>query len=55
MATNISVPRLARDTSPLWPAKDEGLDHAEPRTPANATPTSFRQCCEEELKPLILT
>lgn len=35
-------------------AKHEGLDNAEPRTAANTTPTSFRQWCEEELKPLIL-
>jgi hypothetical protein len=26
---------------------------AEPRTPQNTTPTSFRQWCEEELKPVL--
>jgi len=29
----------------------QGLDTAEPRTPASTTPTSFRQWCEEVLKP----
>lgn len=35
-------------------AKDNGLDSAEPRTPENTTPTSFRQWCEEVLKPAYL-
>jgi hypothetical protein len=35
-------------------AKDNGLDSAEPRTPKNTTPTSFRQWCEEGLKPAFL-
>ena len=35
-------------------AKDYGLDNAEPRTPQSATPTSFRQWCEEVLKPAVL-
>jgi hypothetical protein len=30
------------------------LDNAEPRTPENTTPTSFRQWCEEMLKPAVL-
>ena len=34
-------------------AKDEGLDHSEPRTAENTTPTSFRQWCEEVLKPAV--
>lgn len=32
-------------------AKNNGLDNAEPRTVEATTPTSFRQWCEEELKP----
>jgi uncharacterized protein YbjT (DUF2867 family) len=36
-------------------AKDNGLDCAEPRTPENSTPTTFRQWCEEVLKPAILS
>jgi uncharacterized protein YbjT (DUF2867 family) len=35
-------------------AKDQGLDNAEPRTPESTTPTSFRQWCEEVLKPAVL-
>jgi uncharacterized protein YbjT (DUF2867 family) len=36
-------------------AKDEGLDNAEPRTPESTTPTSFRQWCEDVLKPAVLS
>jgi hypothetical protein len=32
-------------------AKDKGLDSAERRTPETPTPTTFRQWCEEVLKP----
>jgi uncharacterized protein YbjT (DUF2867 family) len=39
-------------TDMAW-AKNEGLDNAELRTPENTTPTSFRQWCEEELKPAV--
>jgi uncharacterized protein YbjT (DUF2867 family) len=35
-------------------AKDNGLDCGVPRTPENTTPTSFRQWCEEVLKPEVL-
>ena len=35
-------------------AKNEGLDNAEPRTPENSTSTSFRQWCQEILKPAML-
>ncbi|MDB5553894.1 MAG: NAD-dependent epimerase/dehydratase family protein [Rhizobium sp.] len=34
-------------------AKDNGLDDGETRTPENTTPTSFRQWCEEVLKPAV--
>jgi uncharacterized protein YbjT (DUF2867 family) len=40
-------------TDMAW-AKNEGLDNAEPRTAENTTPTSFRQWCEEVLKPAVL-
>jgi hypothetical protein len=36
-------------------AKDNGLDNVQPRTARSTTPTSFRQWCEEVLKPAILT
>ncbi len=38
----------------MMAAKDQGMDNAEPRTPENTTPTSFRQWCEEVLKPAVL-
>ncbi len=31
-------------------AKDEGMDNAEPRTPAATTPTALRAWCELVLK-----
>ena len=34
-------------------AKNEGLDNGVQRTPENSTPTSFRQWCEEVLKPTV--
>jgi uncharacterized protein YbjT (DUF2867 family) len=40
-------------TDMAW-AKNEGLDNAVRRTPGNSTPTSFRQWCEEVLKPAVL-
>ncbi len=39
-------------TDMAW-AKNEGLDNAAARTPGNSTPTSFRQWCEEVLKPAV--
>jgi uncharacterized protein YbjT (DUF2867 family) len=35
-------------------AKDEGLDAGLPRTPETASPTTFRQWCEDVLKPAVL-
>ena len=35
----------------MMAAKDQGMDNAEPRTTENTTPTSFREWCEEMLKP----
>jgi hypothetical protein len=35
-------------------AKNAGLDNAEPRTPQASTPTSFRQWCQDVLKPAVL-
>jgi uncharacterized protein YbjT (DUF2867 family) len=35
-------------------AKDNGLDNTETRTAENTTPTTFRQWCEEVLKPAFL-
>ena len=38
----------------MWTAYGQGLDTAEPRTAESTTPTSFRQWCEEVLKPRVL-
>ncbi len=39
-------------TDMAW-AKNQGLDNGVQRTPQNSTPTSFRQWCEEVLKPAV--
>ena len=44
---------MAQATVDMMIAKDQGLDNAEPRTPESTTPTSFRQWCEEVLKPAV--
>jgi uncharacterized protein YbjT (DUF2867 family) len=41
-------------TDMAW-AKNEGIDNAVQRTPENSTPTSFRQWCEEVLKPAVIS
>lgn len=38
----------------MFRAKDEGMDNVAERDAASRTPTSFRQWCEEELKPAVL-
>ena len=37
----------------MYRAKDEGIDNATVRTPANTGPTRFRTFCEDTLKPLL--
>jgi len=44
---------MAQANLDLWVAYNRGLDTAEPRTPQSTTPTSFRQWCEEVLKPRV--
>jgi uncharacterized protein YbjT (DUF2867 family) len=44
---------FAQGMTDMMQAKNEGLDNAEPRTPENTTPTSFRQWCKEVLKPAV--
>jgi uncharacterized protein YbjT (DUF2867 family) len=46
---------MAQATLDMWTAYDAGLDLAEPRTAASTTSTSFRQWCEDTLKPAIET
>jgi uncharacterized protein YbjT (DUF2867 family) len=42
---------MAQGMADMAVAKENGLDDAEPRTPAGSTPTTFRQWCAEELRP----
>jgi len=45
---------MAQATLEMWVAYGQGLDTAEPRTPQSTTPTSFRQWCEDVLKPRVM-
>jgi uncharacterized protein YbjT (DUF2867 family) len=45
---------MAQANADMWTAYDKGLDKAEVRTPESTTPTTFRQWCEEVLKPRVL-
>lgn len=45
---------MAQGMVDMADAKNKGLDNAEPRTPQVTTPTSFRQWCEQVLKPAVL-
>jgi uncharacterized protein YbjT (DUF2867 family) len=45
---------IAQGYVDMMTAKNDGLDNAEPRTPQSTTPTTFRQWCEEVLKPAVL-
>jgi uncharacterized protein YbjT (DUF2867 family) len=45
---------MAQGMADMMAAKDQGLDNGEPRTPEATTPTTFRQWCEEVLKPAVL-
>jgi uncharacterized protein YbjT (DUF2867 family) len=44
---------MAQGYADLASAKNQGLDNGIQRTPENSTPTSFRQWCEEVLKPAV--
>ncbi|MDB5481712.1 MAG: NAD-dependent epimerase/dehydratase family protein [Caulobacteraceae bacterium] len=44
---------MAQAMVDMMAAKREGLFNAEPRTPRTASPTSFRQWCEEVLRPAV--
>ena len=45
---------MAQGMVDMMIAKNNGLDHAVARSPESTTPTSFRQWCEEILKPAVL-
>ena len=44
---------MAQGYTDMARAKNEGLDNGVQRTPQNSTPASFRQWCEEVLKPAV--
>lgn len=44
---------MAQGMADMFDAKNKGLDNAEPRTSESTTPTTFRQWCEEVLKPAV--
>ncbi|CAN7652271.1 hypothetical protein LJR219_005163 [Phenylobacterium sp. LjRoot219] len=45
---------VAQGMTDMARAKDQGLDLIVSRTPMSSTPTSFRQWCEDTLKPAVL-
>jgi len=45
---------MAQGRVDMMTAKDAGLDNGVARTPESSTPTTFRQWCEEVLKPAVL-
>ncbi len=47
-------PAVAEGYAEMMAAKNEGLDNAVVRTGESSTPTSFRQWCEQTLKPAVL-
>ncbi|HEV2372154.1 MAG TPA: NAD(P)H-binding protein [Streptosporangiaceae bacterium] len=48
-----STDAMAQAMTDMFDAKNQGLDNAEPRTEESTTPTTFRQWCEEILKPAV--
>jgi uncharacterized protein YbjT (DUF2867 family) len=47
------TPAVARAMLEMLRAKEAGLDNAVVRTERNSTPTTFRQWCEEVLRPAV--
>ena len=46
---------MAQGMVDMMAAKNAGLDNAEPRAPQSAIATSFRQWCEDVLKPSVVS
>jgi uncharacterized protein YbjT (DUF2867 family) len=46
-------PTIAHDMAAMTEAQNNGIYDAEPREPGSAAPTSFRQWCQDTLKPAI--
>jgi uncharacterized protein YbjT (DUF2867 family) len=53
MLKNGASEAMAQGMVDMVTAKNNGLDNVEPRTPESSTPTSFRQWCEEVLRPAV--
>ena len=53
MLDNGASEAMAQGLVDMARAKNEGLDNGEPRTAENTTPTSFRQWCQQVLKPAV--
>lgn len=45
---------MAQGMTDMAQAKDQGLDLTVSRTPESSTPTTFRQWCDDTLKPIVL-
>jgi len=46
-------PAMAQDMAEMTEAQNNGIYDAEPRDPGSVTPTTFRQWCEDTLKPAV--
>jgi hypothetical protein len=46
-------PAMAQDMADMTEAQNSGIYDAEPRDPDSAAPTSFRQWCQDTLKPAV--
>jgi hypothetical protein len=44
---------MAQDMADMTEAQNNGIYDAEPRDPASAAPTSFRQWCHDTLRPAV--
>jgi hypothetical protein len=44
---------MAQDMAAMTKAQNNGIYDAEPRDPSSAAPTSFRQWCQDILKPAV--
>ncbi len=46
-------PAMAQDIAGMVEAQNNGIYDAEPHDPGSATPTSFRQWCQDTLRPAV--
>jgi uncharacterized protein YbjT (DUF2867 family) len=55
LEANGASPAFTQGYVDMMRAKNDGMDNAEQRTPLSTTPTSFRQWCEQVLRPAVLS